>query len=163
MSQLKLTFLLFILSLKLNAQDNNIGSIQYDSLTDDKNFKVCKVYKNGIPQYYEVGTSYEGGLKSIKEHFSKSFHLTTIHKNQTGYLTIRFIVNCEGQTGWYRFMETDLDFNRYTFDPALKTEVLAITKTLNKWKPGYYEYKPCDSYKFLIFKIVNGKIEDILP
>ncbi len=148
-----------------NAQTHdikNIGAIEYDSIHDDPNFKICFDYETGIPQYYEAGTFYKGGLKNIKNYFSEKF-TPAIDSSQNGYLTIRFVVNCHGRTGWYRVLETDLDFNRFEFNPALKSNLLTLTKTLDQWQPGVYRNKTCDSYKFLTFKIQNGKIEDILP
>lgn len=140
---------------------NHVGDIAFDEKTDDPNFKIC--LSGRIPQYYEFGKSlqYKGEKPAIDKHFEilKQNESTA----ESGYITIRFIVNCEGKTGRYRIEEMNNDYQPMSFDKKLVEKILTLTRELDGWHVGGDQAHPVDYYQYLTFKIEGGKLIEIMP
>src|ERR1041385_7696387 len=103
-------------SQKTSVSDNypeNVGDISVDANLDDPNFKVCD--ENRIHQYYNFGKAlqYKGEKVKIIEHF-KVFKRSN-SDNDTGLVTIRFVVNCNGETGRFRVQGMSNDYTEKSF------------------------------------------------
>jgi hypothetical protein len=118
-------------SCKKPSYSDHVGDIGFDEKVDDPNFKIC--INGRIPQYYEFGKSlqYQGEKPALDKHFE------ILKQNETtaesGYITIRFIVNCEGKTGRYRIEEMNNEYQSMSFDEKLVEKILALTKELSGW------------------------------
>jgi hypothetical protein len=139
----------------------NVGDIAFDKKTDDPNFKMCD--PGYIFQYYGVQTSYKGGTEAIKKFFFDNYKYEPGFKPITGYITIRFIVNCKGHTSWFRIQQLDGQYKIVQFNKAAVNKLLNLTKKLNAWIPGKFDGAVRDSYYYLNFKLVNGHLKDITP
>ncbi len=165
-------FLIFILLTTLyscgQTQDKKvnyplqIGDIYFNSKIDDPNFKLCD--EDRVLQYYNFGKGlqYKGEKVKINEHFKDGLK-TQKQKDESGFLTIRFIVNCQGKTGRYRVQGMDNEYNEKTFNENLTSQLLNLTKHLDGWVIGEYEGKTYDYYQYLTFKIEKGKLIEIMP
>jgi hypothetical protein len=61
-------------------------------------------------------------------------------------------------------LESDKDFKPYKFHSDVVEQLLRITKSLDGWFVVSDEPNgPRDYYQYLIFKISNGEIEDLMP
>lgn len=140
----------------------NVGDIAFDPSLDEPDFKIC--YAPEIFQYYNFGKGlqYKGEKIAIIRHFRAKYKGNEF-RNIHGYITIRFIVNCEGKTGRFRLQGMDNNYNEATFPTALITQLLDLTKALEGWTPASYEETKMDYYQYLTFKIENGDIKEILP
>jgi hypothetical protein len=144
-----------------SAYPDHVGDIAFDKKIDDPSFKVCTTGR--IPQYYEFGKSlqYRGEKPAIDKHFE------ILKQNQptaeSGYITIRFIVNCEGKTGRYRIEEMNNGYQPMSFDRKLVRKALTLTKELSGWIIGGSPEQPVDYYQYLTFKIEGGKLIEIMP
>lgn len=153
---------------KKNEQKTNeeyplqVGDICFNHKIDDPDFKLCD--DNGILQYYnfEKGLQYKGEKPAIKKHFKEGLKAKGLEED-TGYITIRFIVNCEGKTGRFRVQEMDNDFNEKEFSVDLKMQLLNLTEKMPGWPAGEYEGKIRDYYQYLTFKIEGGNLVEIMP
>ncbi len=144
-----------------SAYPNHVGDIAFDENIDDPNFKICL---NGrIPQYYEFGKSLQ--CKGEKPAIDKHFEILKLNETtvESGYITIRFIVNCEGKTGRYRIEEMNNDYQPISFDKKLVEKILTLTKELSGWIVGGNPEQPVDYYQYLTFKIEEGKLIEIMP
>lgn len=149
------------------GQQNNyplqVGDIYFDARIDDPNFKVCD--ENQIFQYYNFGKglNYKGEKIKINEHF-KTYFKSDNSINDSGYLTIRFIVNCKGATGRFRVLGMGTDYKEKVFNESLSSQLLQLTKQLNGIV-GEFEGEgiPFDYYQYLTFKLENGKLIEIMP
>ena len=144
----------------------HVGDIEFDPSTDNPDFKICGPR---IFQYYnfEKG-NFSLDKKLIRKHFADRFKKGGEGAGQTGYITIRFVVNCQGEADRYRIYEIDRELIETKFDKALKNQILALTKELKGWKPGEFQVlrnRPgkFDFYQYLTFKIHEGELIDILP
>ena len=101
-----LTLLLFPIlfscpQLKKIKPTSNVGDIEFDEKLDDKNFKLCNTSQL---QYFNLNElQYEGEKLAIIENFEQ-LNLETDAKSN-GYITIRFIINCEGKTNRFRVQQ----------------------------------------------------------
>ncbi|WP_157681154.1 hypothetical protein [Maribacter dokdonensis] len=141
---------------------NDLGEIPFDEKLDDINFKVCHEDITFPFNYGGVGLIYEGEKKKLVKTFSENYQSSEL-KNQNGFITIRFIINCEGKTGRFRVVEMDFNLKPKKFDETISTQILNITKNLSGWKRYEYKGKAYDYQQYLTFKLEDGKLKDILP
>ncbi len=141
---------------------DHVGDITFNKNVDDPNFKVCN--QDRPPQYYEFGKGlqYEGEKPAIISHFKEKLKNRNL-SGQTGYLTIRFIVNCEGKTGFFRIEGIDKNLEKMDFNKELVSEILEVTKQLNKWGVPSRGNTKFDFYQYLTFKLEDGRLIEIMP
>lgn len=168
MYQLKsiiLSFILLSLIIPAFAQKptfpENVGDIPFDSLQDDPAFVVCN--PELVLQYYNTNAYYKDHKKEITKYLLDNFSTQDSFLNQDGFLTIRFIINCKGNTGRFRLFEMDNDYQPVHFKKALSQQLLGLVKQLSGWQPAVYKQKVYDSYQYITFRIRNGKIISISP
>ena len=140
----------------------HVGDSKLDITIDNPNFKMC--FENHVYQYFNFsdGPQYIGEkpsiLRTFKKHYSPKLDTTA-----NGQIRIRFIVNCKGKAGRYRIIQSDENYEETKFDDQIINQLLSITKTIENWEIVYQDDEPIDYYYYLIFKINNGQISEILP
>ncbi|MEJ7646231.1 MAG: hypothetical protein WKF87_16665 [Chryseolinea sp.] len=141
---------------------SQVGDIASDLTVDDPDFTLCD--ERQVYQYYNFGKGlqYNGEKIKINQHFKDGYKIQH-QKMESGFLTIRFVVNCQGKTGRYRAYGMDNDYHEKTFDQDLTVQLLTLTKKLDGWIPGALEGKTYDYYQYLTFKIENGELREIMP
>lgn len=128
----------------------------------DGNFETCNGDSRAI-QYYALAESTYGGEKiEIEKAFEKKYD-ASIATKESGLIRIRFIVNCKGKSGRFRILGMDEKYNEKTFDKSITDQLLKITKELKNWKTFERNGITPDFYQYLIFKIKEGRIIEILP
>jgi hypothetical protein len=147
--------------LQTNYPDN-VGDIPFDKDLDDRSFKVCN--ESRTFQYYNSpkGFPFEGEKIKLTEIFEDAFRYKRF-KNESGYVTIRFIVNCEGLTGRFRIQEMGSQFRQTKFDKNLLDALLQTTRNLKGWVIASNGVDNFDYYQYLTFKIEKGELIEILP
>jgi len=143
------------------ATPGNVGDIAFDSLTDKRDFYLC--HPENIFQYYNFGTTYKGEKYTLRKTLIKKFIYQKEYKKVSGYVVIRFVVNCKGETDRFRVSQIDQNYNPAEFDAGLVEQLLRLTKELKDWIPGKRDGVPIDSYVYLNFIIKNGKLVDVGP
>ena len=144
----------------------DVGDIPFDRAMDDPNFNLCGG-ESSIKQYYVRGSDnepagYKGKKRALEEAITEQY-VFPVSESESGYVTIRFVVNCRGQSGRFRVEKMDFNYQPKNFNPELVQQLLDITRNLNGWIPVSREGKTYDFYQYLTFKIRNGQIEKILP
>ena len=84
-------------------------------------------------------------------------------KKENAWVRIRFIVNCFGKSDRFRILTANYDYEPIEIDKNITSQLLEITKNLNGWIPKQERGGKIDYYQYLIFKIKDGKIDEILP
>jgi|TARA_B110000967_G_C18813233_1_gene524749 hypothetical protein len=156
---LLISFLIaLVLTIWLNYQvTNRVGDLSFNKEIDKSTFKVCD--EKRIPQYYSTKSNYQGGKKAIKKELWKTTE--QLNFGNSGFITFRFIINCNGKIGRFRIKTIDSELKENSFDSLkIKTLQASIIK-LQKWNAGTWKDKTLDSYFVLNFKIEQGKITDI--
>lgn len=139
----------------------NTGDIAFNAALDDSSFIVCN--PNVVFQYYNTVSYYKQHKREIEQYFKRNYHQPVQTAGQTGYLTIRFIINCSGKTGRFRMNELDDKYQPYKFDTSISSQLMTLTKGLKNWQPARYKDKIYDSYQYITFKLKKGTIECVLP
>lgn len=139
----------------------NTGDIPFDATLDDAGFKVCN--PQIVFQYYNTESWYKQHKRAIEHYFKNKYQPTIQTDEQTGFITIRFIINCSGQTGRFRMYELDRNYQPHQFHPNISSRLMQLTKELQGWQPAAYKNKIYDSYQYITFKLKKGVIECVLP
>ncbi len=163
-------YILFLLPILFSCQSektvtvypNQVGDVIFDKNTDDPNFKRCMDKDYGI-QYYndEKGFGYTGEKIEIVEALEKL--KLSCSKSTNGYVTIRFVVNCEGKAGLFRILQMNENYQQKNFDQQFVEKLLNFTKSLKGWLPKEIQGHHLDYYQYLTYKITDGKVAEILP
>lgn len=140
-----------------------IGDINQNDQIDELDFKVCNGDENSM-QYFNLGGGpiYNGEKSKIIQTFKANYR-TIAKKDQNGFIRIRFMVNCEGKAGRFRVLQSDYEYRETKFDDAIVSQLENITKGIEKWVILYSGETPVDYYMYLIFKITDGQLIEILP
>lgn len=149
-------------SITKSEYPNNVGDIEFNPTTDKQDFELCN--ENHIYQYFNnsEGLEYEGEKLEIEKVFKEKYKSEKIN-NETGLIRINFIVNCKGKTDRFRLISMDEKYTEKVFLKSITDQLLNITKTLNGWKSKKIREKEIDYYQYLIFKIENGQLKEIVP
>ncbi len=135
----------------------HVGDIYFNDSLDSEEFHLCD--DQHILQYYSIGTHYFGGKRAIKKQLLDLFPVDGF--TDSGLLTVRFVVNCQGKTGRYRAKMINPSLKEIdVLDKNLAQIYKAISK-LNNWQPGTVQKQFRDSYCQISFRIKNGQIIDI--
>jgi len=139
-----------------------IDDIVPDTMLDDADFKICNTDEQVI-QYFNDGKSiqYKGGKPDIDSIFISAYK--PVANSESGMIRIRFIVNCNGETGRFRILSSDLNYQPFQFSYEITNQLLQITKSMNGWQPKIWRDMKVDYYQYLIFRIENGKLTHVLP
>ena len=139
-----------------------VGDIKFDPDLDDPEFKRCDDYS--VQYYYGNvgGFSYVEELGIIKSTIMNSFRSNGT-KGQTGFYTIRFLVNCKGETGLFRSYSVDKNLKEFNFEHKISKQLLKAVKELKGWEIANYEGHSYDYYQYLTFQLLDGNLIDITP
>lgn len=152
------------LSAQISQTDSlplNTGDIKFNAALDDSSFIVCN--PDIVLQYYNTGSYYKQHKREIEQYFKRNYRAVVQTEGQTGYLTIRFIINCSGKTGRFRMYGLDAHYQHYKFNDSVCSQLMTLTKGLKNWQPAEYKNKIYDSYQYITFKLKKGAIECVLP
>ncbi len=82
---------------------------------------------------------------------------------QSGYLTFRFVINCEGKAGYFITEEVGLDFVRKRFPEPLVLHVYEVLSGFRKWQSTSIRGEVYDAYAYVTLKLKDGELVEILP
>ncbi len=132
---------------------------------DYAEFQVCNphIYRNmGSDRYYFKYTSYRGGLYMLRKLYEKKYRKVEDGRN-TGIVRIGFIVNCLGDIGDFDILEMDENYKEKKLNREITDQLLEILKSSGKWIPGERNDESVDTYKYVSFRIKDGRITEIFP
>ena len=137
-----------------------VGDIQPNAELDG-DFQGCN--QGRLPQYYAYK---EKPFIKGKLHFEN--HITTSYKTpknsiESGLLRIRFVVNCKGESGRFRLLSMNEDYEEISFSEDIVDQLLRLTKEYKDWRVMSYKDFESDYYFYVTFKIKDGQIKEILP
>jgi len=135
-------------------------------LFDLNDFQLCNPYlirSNARHRYYYQNTFYKGGIYKINK-LINAFYKAPEGSKESGLIKVEFVVNCQGLPGKFSVLEMNEDYEETSFSLAISSQLLAFTKTLKDWNAGRNDKNEAvDTYRFLIYRIENGKVVEIYP
>ncbi len=135
-----------------------------NTLDKDTPFDLCGT-ENSIVDYYnggEIDAQFIGGKKPLRRYIEERLDASKLYQ-ESGYLALRFVVNCEGKAGRFTTDEADLDFNKKEFPTETVQHLYEILASVPDWQPVLVREENRDAYTYITFKLKNGKIIDLLP
>lgn len=122
-------------------------------------FKIC--YTDPIKEYFNVGIKYRGGFRELTKFIYENYTSGNLD-GESGYVRIRFVINCEGKPGRFDVKGFDADLAPRAFNPEIVSKLLQLTQKLVDWESSSGQ-KQTDCNKFLTYKLAEGQIIEILP
>jgi hypothetical protein len=144
-----------------DAAPAQVGDIAFDAHRDRRDFLLCD--SAHVYQYYQVSSFFPVGHQARQAYFQQQYHLAAPVPAVTGYVVIRFVLNCRGETDRFRVSTLGLDFQARPFPPAIVAQLLRLTRELRTWQPGRRNGVAVDSYLYLNFILQNGQLRDVSP
>jgi len=132
------------------------------AIDDQENFSTCYHISKINDYYNDDRAQHPGGKGSLWEIVENKLDPTLL-KGQEGYLTYRFVVNCNGEAGRFVTEEAGLNYDRIEFSEDLRNHLLQMLLDVPKWKNLTINGEPRDAYVYVTFKIKNDEIIEILP
>ena len=133
------------------------GDYSIDSLEVEK---LCK--PEYVLEYYQVASKNANSSPQILNEWKSVFKKPADFK-QSGFLTIRFVVNCRLELCCFHTYQMDEKYQPIEFDEGVKTQLIAFIKTVNGWKSGKYKDEPINYFYYLNFVIKNGEFKRVSP
>ena len=138
-----------------------IGYIDQEKALINDVYELCDngaIYKvhHGAPD-----DAFEGSKKRFRE------TLLSEYKNEnysdSGYLNFRFLVNCEGNAGWFEIIEMNLDLEETDLNKNMVDQLFKLTSDSKHWKIYTNKDIPRNYYMYISYRIEHGEIIEILP
>lgn len=117
-----------------------------------------------IYDYYNgrVDAGFKGGKRSLERALEGKLDAGILF-GESGYLTLRFVINCEGRVGWFKVEEADLNYQLTSFRRETIQHVFDVIQDLSPWQPGIINGEVADTYAYITLKLNNGNLVEILP
>lgn len=148
---------------RANHGMHRVGYIDTTKVMDmNSGFTICGSYGNIKDYYNDDVAQFLGGKGRLRKVLSEKLDPTLL-VGADGYLSYHFVINCEGQAGWFTTVECGLDYTSTTFSDALKNHLFDILSSEKEWKPLSIDGVPKDAYTYITFKIESGEIIELLP
>ena len=130
-------------------------------LSESENFERCS---DRIIGWYASASKfvpiYNGSKSSFNKHIKENYIPSDTITN--GFLNLRFMINCKGQVGDMEISQIDPNYKATEFSTKLIDQLIELSSQKKNWKIPVTE-EPTDYYMYLIYKIKDGKIAEILP
>jgi|TARA_B110000116_G_scaffold42963_1_gene35434 hypothetical protein len=145
-----------------NKYQHYVGYIDQEKALLKSEYVLCD--KENIKLTYNGAAAY--AFKGTKKRFRDSILSKYNHTlyQDSGYVSFRFLVNCEGEAGWFEIVEMNLDLQEVDLNDKMVEELLKLTSEKQNWnKLGYRKDEKFDYYMYILYRIENGQITEILP
>ncbi|MEM1407269.1 MAG: hypothetical protein AAGG59_10875 [Bacteroidota bacterium] len=140
-----------------------VGHIDTTKTLDDKPFRLCNSI-NDLADYYNSNP--DGRYLRNKNGLVKELRSSIddrVLAGESGFLTFRFIVNCEGEAGRFVAEGVDLDYQPKKYPKIIIDHLYEALTRLEKWRPVIIGGRVRDAHFYVTFKLKNGEIIDIRP
>jgi hypothetical protein len=146
----------------------HVGDIHFDSKIDPapSGFSPCSNAFYSF-QYYNFesnGLKYVGEKPQLMKELMANYHPPKTPK-ESCFITTRFIVNCKGQSGWYRTKVFNEEYKPTEISTELKDAVETAVKSLKSWETKFSSRrdKTMDYHQYLTLRIHDNKIISVVP
>ena len=138
-----------------------IGYIDLEKALLNTQYELCD--KGAIYNTYSSASlpAYKGSKKRFRDHIQSTFN--TNNFTDSGYLNFRFLVNCEGNAGWFEIIQMNLDLEETTLNKPMVDSLFKITSNSENWEIIEYNEAPRNYYMYVSYRIENGKVTEIIP
>ena len=145
----------------IKTHEENVGFIEKSKAIGPKDFKACFEEKIFSENYGRKRAEYKPGFDKLRQYIFSQYDNYGF-TNESGYITFRFIINCDGQAGRYEIHQVGMDFKKKIFNKELVEHLFELVSKLQNWTPMQFYDDKYDSFFHLTFKINNGELLEVL-
>ena len=140
---------------------NYIGFIDSNTALLNQTYSLCgdgTIHKTHHGAPFDA---YEGNKRTFTESVLKTYK----NKGYTdsGYVNFRFLVNCEGNPGWFEIIQINQEYEEVSLNKQMVDQLLNITSDPSHWAIYSSDGIARNYYHYVSYKIENGEITAILP
>jgi len=140
---------------------HDVGYINPKTAAFSKQFALCDTVSKPKGYYHSERNIFNGGKYQFRKTISEKYKNNGY--TDSGFLNLRFHVNCNGDVGNVEINELNSDYKQIDLNDELVDQLVNLSIAKENWTPKEIGGKTYDSYMYLIFKIENGEILEILP
>ncbi len=144
-------------SFDLHAQvepSDNIEDLEFDPEVDDPGFLLCD--ESNIRPEYGMGTDVRSERIALKEFFLDFYTYGHLYRHVSGYVRIRYIVNCNGLTGRFRVNHYDKNYRPADFGKLISLQFVNQLHQFDGWSAA--QTSSVDSYDELTLQFEEGRL-----
>lgn len=140
---------------------HEIGYINPETSAFSEGYELCDSSVKPFGYYHSARGIFNGGKYQFRKTISEKY----INNGYTdsGFLNLRFHLNCKGEIGNVEINELDTDYKKTELNSGMVKQLVNLSIAKENWIPMEQEGKTFDSYMYLIFKIEDGEVLEILP
>ncbi|WP_405385079.1 hypothetical protein [Maribacter sp. LLG6340-A2] len=140
---------------------NYIGYINQEKALLNDAYTLCD--EGAIYHTYNGAglNAYNGTKRQFRRNLAEDYKGDFF--SDSGYLNFRFLVNCDGNPGWFEIIQMNLDLEETELDPKMVDSLFSFTALSKNWKPLEFKQEPGNYYMYVSYRIENGKVVEILP
>lgn len=134
---LYLTLYFFIFSLLFSCNNSKeskyqhyVGYINQEKAIINSAF-LCDKENIEYTHHGAAPLAYKGSKKNFKKKILAKYN-NHLYKD-SGYISFRFLVNCNGNAGWFEVVEMNLDLEEVNLDDNMVNELLNLTSEKENW------------------------------
>lgn len=140
---------------------NYIGYIDQENALLNDAHKLCD-QGNLYYTYNGAGLkAYSNNKKKFRERLAQQYKPENF--SDSGYLNYRFLVNCDGNPGWFEIIQMDLNLKEKQLDPNMVKALLTFTSNPENWNSLEIEDTAINYYMYVSYRIENGKVTEVIP
>lgn len=140
---------------------HEIGYINPKTSEFSEGFELCDSSLKPFGYYHSARGIFNGGKYQFRKTISEKYKNNGY--TDSGFLNLRFHLNCHGEVGNVEVNELNTDYEITDLNDDLVNQLVKLSIVKENWVPKEQEGKSYDSYMYLIFKIKDGEVLDILP
>ncbi len=144
---------------EIPSRNHDLSYTPFDATKDNPNYVICDSTNIGSGRNR---LQYIGGKNKLKHDMMSKFLYRKEYEKFTGYIVIRFLVNCEGKSGRYRGELLNLDFSPSSSSSNILNYAIELVKSLDTWKKASGADSKKEYSKYINLKISNGEIQHVL-
>jgi len=114
--------------------------------------------------YYQANTKYPASAMTVLSEVRE--FLTSRGKiySGSGYITLRFIVDCEGKIYKVKVLQVDENYKTCRFDKQFVSDLNDYIHTLDRWEKNLsvYDLKNVNYIAYISFRIKNGEVVNVV-
>ncbi|WP_036151298.1 hypothetical protein [Maribacter forsetii] len=140
---------------------NYIGYIDPEKALLNNTYSLCN---NG-----KIYRTYNGAGLDAYKNTKRQFRINLANKysgdsfTESGYINFRFLVNCDGNPGWFEIVQMNLDLEEKELNSEMVDSLLTFTAMPENWNTLEFREDPGNYYMYISYRIENGKVVEIIP
>lgn len=139
---------------------HDVGYLPPENRDFTTNFERCNDHR---PRGYYSSVGFNS-FDNNKAHFKRFIqsNLNSERYTDSGMLNLRFIINCKGEVGDMEVNQLNKNYQLTKLNGDLVEEIIQLTVKKENWVISNNN-SDNDKYMYLIFRLEDGKIVEILP